>query len=174
MHEQLREGFQAQMQAEFESAYLYLAMASYCAHQGWMGCAHWLRIQWQEELEHALKFFEFLLDRGVQPELRALQQPAHAFGTPLELFTKVLEHEQYITGRIHRLYRQAIELEDYPRRSSCSGSSTSNWRRSLRRAQLWSNCARSGKARWGYTCWTASWHGAKPKRTDLGSLCPRR
>jgi ferritin len=114
MHEQLREGFQAQMQAEFESAYLYLAMASYCAHQGWMGCAHWLRIQWQEELGHALKFFEFLLDRGVQPELRALQQPAHAFGTPLELFTKVLEHEQYITGRIHRLYRQATELEDYP------------------------------------------------------------
>ena len=114
MHEQLREGFQAQMQVEFESAYLYLAMASYCAHQGWMGCAHWLRIQWQEELGHALKFFEFLLDRGVQPELRALQQPAHAFGTPLELFTKVLEHEQYITGRIHRLYHQAIELEDYP------------------------------------------------------------
>ncbi len=114
MHEQLREGFQAQMQAEFESAYLYLAMASYCAHQGWMGCAHWLRIQWQEELQHALKFFDFLLDRGVQPQLRALQQPAHAFGTPLELFTKALEHEQYITGRIHRLYRQAVELEDYP------------------------------------------------------------
>jgi ferritin len=114
MHPELQQGFQEQMQREFASAYLYLAMAGFCAHRGLMGMAHWLRLQWQEELTHALKFFDFLLERGVQPQLRPLEQPPQAWDTPLRLFEDALAHEQRITQHIHELYRRSVELHDYP------------------------------------------------------------
>ncbi len=114
MHPSLYRGFIAQMQAEFASAYLYLAMAAFCAQKGLQGMAHWLRLQWQEELKHALKFFDFLLDRGLAPVLETLEQPPAAWESPLHLFEHVLRHEQAVTARIHELYQQAVEVRDYP------------------------------------------------------------
>ncbi len=114
MHERLQEGFQAHMQVEFASAYLYLSMAGFCAHRGLQGIARWLRIQWHEELKHALKFYDFLLERGIAPQLRALEKPPEQWSSLQELFEQVLAHEQKVTARIHELYRQALELQDYP------------------------------------------------------------
>ncbi len=114
MRQELQQGFQDQMQAELASAYLYLAMAGFCAHRGFQGMSHWLRLQWQEELKHALKFFDFLLERGVAPQLRVLDQPPAQWESPQHLFEQVLAHEQRVTERIHELYRQAVELRDYP------------------------------------------------------------
>jgi ferritin len=114
MHPELERGFQDHMQAEFFSAYLYLAMAGFCAARGFAGMAHWLRLQWQEELKHGLRFFDFLLERGVMPQLKALEQPPATWESPLHLFEAALRHEQEITRRIHELYRQAEQLGDYP------------------------------------------------------------
>lgn len=109
----LHDAFNEQIQHEFYSAYLYLSMSSYCETQSLPGFAHWLRLQWQEEIAHALKFVDHLNDRGAAVKLMPLDQPAAEFGTMLELFEAVLKHEQLITGRINDLYGMATEAKDY-------------------------------------------------------------
>ena len=104
----------AQIQAEFQSAYLYLAMSARFENMNLKGFAHWLRLQWQEETNHAMKFYDFLLQRDGVVELDALTRPEVSFDNPLEAFEEVLAHEQYITGRIHELYDLASEKKDYP------------------------------------------------------------
>ena len=104
----------AQIQAEFQSAYLYLAMSARFNEMGFSGFAHWLRLQWEEETAHALKFYDFLLSRDGTIELASLDKPVIQFKTPLEAFEQVLGHEQYITGRIHELYDLATKNKDYP------------------------------------------------------------
>lgn len=103
-----------QIRAEFASAYLYLAMAADFEDRGLSGFSHWLRAQWREEEEHAMKFFDFLLDRGQRVELRGLDEPGTEFGSALEAFKQVLEHEQDITRRIYELFELARNEKDYP------------------------------------------------------------
>lgn len=103
-----------QIQAEFQSAYIYLAMSAKFEHLSLNGFAHWLRMQWQEETEHAMKLYDFLLQRDGEVELKELEKPVIEFSSPLEAFEQVLEHEQYITSRINDLYDLATEKRDYP------------------------------------------------------------
>ncbi len=102
-----------QIQAELESAYLYLALSAHMELQNLKGFAHWLRLQWEEELSHALKLYDFLLQRDAPVSLKALGQPAFEASTPLEVFDLVLRHEQHITRRINELYALAVEEHDY-------------------------------------------------------------
>ena len=110
----IEEAINAQIQAEFQSAYLYLAMAAQFSNMGLNGFAHWLRLQWQEETVHAMKFYDFLLQRDGQIQLGTLEKPDAKFENALEAFEGVLAHEQYITGRINDLYDLATEKRDYP------------------------------------------------------------
>ena len=103
-----------QIQAEFQSAYIYLAMSAKFEHMSLTGFAHWLRTQWQEETAHAMKFYDFLLQRDGEIELKALEKPVADFSTPMEAFELVLAHEQYITSRINDLYDLATSKRDYP------------------------------------------------------------
>jgi ferritin len=88
-------------------------LASYCESINLPGSAHWMQVQSQEELEHALKFYGFIHDRGGRVVLQALDQPAAEYDGPIGVFEKTLAHEQYITGRIHDLYALAVEEKDY-------------------------------------------------------------
>ena len=104
----------AQIKAEFESAYLYLALAAELESRNLKGFAHWLRRQWEEELIHGLKLYDFLLQRDAKVDLHALDKPkADSTQSTLEIFTHVLQHEQYITARIHELYALSLEEKDY-------------------------------------------------------------
>ncbi len=103
-----------QIQAEFESAYVYLQMSAQFEALNLKGFARWLRLQWQEETAHAMKFFDFLLQRDGSIALGAIAKPKVTFKSPVEAFEQVLEHEQYITGRINDLYDVAREHKDYP------------------------------------------------------------
>jgi ferritin len=102
-----------QIKHEMYSSYLYLAMSAYCNSQNLNGFAHWMKIQADEERGHAMKFYEYLLSLGEKVELKALEQPPVEFGSPKQLFEKVLSHERMITGRIHALYEQATAEKDY-------------------------------------------------------------
>jgi len=102
-----------QIQAELYSSYLYLAMAAYCERQNLKGFAHWMNLQADEERAHAMRFFNFLLENGEKVALKALDQPPADFGTPKQMFGKVLDHEKKITGLIHKLYRLALDEKDY-------------------------------------------------------------
>jgi ferritin len=103
-----------QINAEISSAYLYLSMSAYCAANNRPGAAHWMRVQWQEELGHAMKLLEYVNDRGGQVLLKAVPQPATKFKGFLDVFQGVLEHEKKVTGMIHRLYGAAVKENDYP------------------------------------------------------------
>jgi ferritin len=103
-----------QIKFELFSAYMYLAMSADCADRNLTGFAHWLRMQAEEEVDHAMRFFNFLLERGARVELQAIDQPPAEFGSPLEIMEKSLEHERFVTGRINELYGLALAENDYP------------------------------------------------------------
>ena len=102
-----------QIKHEFFSSYLYLSMSAYFETQSLPGFARWMRVQSQEEHEHAMKFFDFLNDRGGSVELQALDQPVGEFQSPLDVFEQSLAHERKVTALIHRLYELALKENDY-------------------------------------------------------------
>jgi ferritin len=102
-----------QIKHETYSSYLYLAMSAYCETQNLKGFAHWMKIQADEERGHAMKFYEYLLSLGAKVELKAIEQPPLEFGSPKQLFEKVLGHERMITGKINQIYELAATDKDY-------------------------------------------------------------
>ncbi|MCX8159570.1 MAG: ferritin [Candidatus Saccharicenans sp.] len=99
----MEEAINKQINEEMYSAYLYLSMAGYFAEQNLMGFYHWLYVQYHEELEHAEKFFKYLVERGGQVRLTAIKEPEHNWKGPRDAFEAVLKHERHITGRINEL-----------------------------------------------------------------------
>src|SRR3712207_793097 len=109
----VQEAMNEQIKNEFYSAYQYLSMAAHCESVNLPGFARWMRIQAREEVEHAMKFYDFILDRGGRVLLQALDQPVADFGSPLEVFEQALEHEQRVTAMINDLYGLAVKENDY-------------------------------------------------------------
>ena len=91
MKKKVYKAFNEQVQAELYSAYMYLAMSLDMEAKNFKGMAHWLKAQYEEEREHAFKLMGFMQDCGEKPELLAIEAPAADYGTPLELFKKVLD-----------------------------------------------------------------------------------
>jgi ferritin len=110
----LQKALNEQIKNELYSAYLYLGMSAHFEAAAYPGFAKWTRMQANEEQEHAMKFFDFILDRGGKVDLLTLEAPPKEFGTPLEVFKMVLEHEKKVTGTIHNLYEIALKEKDYP------------------------------------------------------------
>jgi ferritin len=102
-----------QLNAELYSAYLYLSMAAWFESQNLPGCAAWMRIQTREENTHAMKFFGFVNERRGRVTLKAIEEPAKEWKSPLAAFEAALEHEQYITGRIDDLVNLAATEKDH-------------------------------------------------------------
>ncbi len=109
----IQEALNAQINAEYYSSYLYLSMAAHCEATNLIGFGNWLRIQAQEEMSHAMKFFDFILERGGRVELTTLEAPTTEWKSPLALFEAVLTHERYITSRINDLADLAIRESDH-------------------------------------------------------------
>jgi ferritin len=106
-----------QIQRELASAYIYLSMAAYFEANTLPGFANWMRIQFHEEQAHALKFFDFVYDRGGNVVLQPIEQPPTEFKSAVEVFEITLGHEQKVTGHINDLYAMAVEERDYPSQS---------------------------------------------------------
>ena len=102
-----------QVQWELYSGYLYLGMAAYFQETGLPGFAAWMRAQAQEELSHAMIFYNFILGRGGNIKLAAIGAPPVGYKGNLEVFEKALEHERAVTARINKLVSQARKEEDF-------------------------------------------------------------
>lgn len=102
-----------QINKEMYSAYLYLAMSSYAEFKGLKGFSNWYRVQYQEEMEHAMRIYNYVQEQGAQVKLKAIEQPSSDFGTPLQILEKTLEHEQFVTKLINNLVDLAIEEKDH-------------------------------------------------------------
>jgi ferritin len=112
----MQDALNEQIKEELASAYIYLSMAAYCESINLHGFAHWMQVQSNEELEHAMKFYGYINERRGRVVLQALEQPPIEFAGAVDVFEKTLAHEQHITGRIHKLYAQATEEGDYASR----------------------------------------------------------
>lgn len=110
----MQDAINEQIKLELESAYLYYAMAAHLHEIGFDGMANWMKIQTQEELAHAAKFFDFIHEREGHVELKELSKPQKNWDTPLDIFKAAYKHEQFITGKINGVYKIAQEENDYP------------------------------------------------------------
>src|SRR5918994_635721 len=110
----VRDAVGEQVGREFYAAYLYLSMAGYLESVSLTGFAYWMRKQYEEETQHALKLFDSLLDCGERVQLLPIEQPPSSFRSPFDAFEQALEHEKEVTAHIHELYDLAMQEKDYP------------------------------------------------------------
>ncbi len=108
------EALRAQIQKELYSAYYYLSMSAHFVSVNLPGFAHWTRKQFEEETSHGMKIFDYIHDRGGRVVLEAIDKPPAEFKSPLDVMTKVLEHERSVTTSINALYELAVREKDYP------------------------------------------------------------
>jgi len=111
--ERLSTAINDQIKNELESYYIYLSMAAYLHTRSLDGMGHWMRCQAHEEMIHAMKFVEHLIDRGGKVVLQDLKQLKTEWSSPLEVFQDALEHEKFISGKINDLTTIAREEKDY-------------------------------------------------------------
>ena len=109
----VQDAMNEQITNELYSAYLYLAMAAHFEAADFAGFARWMRAQAGEEQEHAMKFFDFISERGGRVVLQTIDAPPADFGSHLSVFEQTLAHEQSVTGMINTLYELALEENDY-------------------------------------------------------------
>jgi ferritin len=117
LKEKMEKAINNQINKELYSAYLYLSMSAYSQTLGLPGMANWMKIQAKEELTHANKFFDWVHERGGKVKLQAIEAVPTEFGSVIETFEKVLEHEQFITSSINDLVDISIEISDHASRS---------------------------------------------------------
>jgi len=110
----MQDALSNQIKAELDSAYLYLSMSAYFTENNLPGFARWMHIQSHEEINHAMKFYHFLLERGAKVTLLALDQPPSDFASPLDVLDRTLKHEQKVTNLIYNLYELALQEKDFP------------------------------------------------------------
>jgi ferritin len=110
--EKMRKALNEQINAELFSAYLYMAMSADFTDKNLMGFANWMKVQAQEEMTHAMKFYDYILGRGGRADLMALEKPQSEWKTPLSAFEAAYAHEQMITGRINSLVELARSEKD--------------------------------------------------------------
>ncbi|HNY26839.1 MAG TPA: ferritin [Candidatus Sumerlaeota bacterium] len=103
----------SQLNAELFSSYLYLSMAANLESKNLKGMSHWFQVQAQEEMIHALKFYNFILDRGGKVNLAAIEGPQTDWAMPLLAFLTAQEHEAKVTGLINNLVDLAITEKDH-------------------------------------------------------------
>lgn len=111
--ENMEKALNGQLNAELYSGYLYLSMAAYFEDEDLAGFANWMRVQAQEELDHGMKFYDYIIRRGASVTLTAIEAPQTKWDSPLDAFENVLSHEQYVTSLINNLVNLAIEEKDH-------------------------------------------------------------
>ncbi len=109
--------FNEQINAEIHSAYLYLSMSAWFQHKGLTGFANWMKVQYQEELTHAMKFFDYIHNRNGRVSLTPIAGVATEFDGIIDIFEKSLAHEQKVTAMIDNLAELAIEAKDHASQS---------------------------------------------------------
>ncbi|MGD2186964.1 MAG: ferritin [Desulfobacterales bacterium] len=111
--EKMQKALNDQLNAELYSSYLYLSMNAYFKTVNLDGFANWMYYQAQEELEHAMKFYDFIIQRGGKVELMQVGAPPTEWGSPMAVFEATLEHEQKVTGLINDLVDVANSEHDH-------------------------------------------------------------
>jgi ferritin len=102
-----------QFNAEYYSAYLYLAMSAYADREGYRGIANWFAVQAKEEMAHGTHIYRHILERGGVPAFQDVKAPEASFGSLKEVFAKALAHERYVTNLIDKIATLAQNEKDH-------------------------------------------------------------
>ena len=113
----VEQGLNDQINAELYSAYLYLSMAAFFEARNLPGAANWMRIQAQEETVHAMKFFDYVNERGGRVTLTAIDAPGIEWESPLAVFEAAYGHEVMVSERINNLAALAQRENDFATRN---------------------------------------------------------
>ncbi len=117
MNSKVQKAINDQINAELWSAYLYLSMSADFAAKGYPGFSNWMMVQFKEEQDHALKFFNYVIQRGGEVELKPIEKVQQSWDTPLKAMEDTLAHEQKVTALINGIYKIAQEENDYATQS---------------------------------------------------------
>ena len=112
LSEKMIKAINGQINREICSAYLYLGMGSYASSKGLNGIANWFSVQVQEELSHAQKMYDYVVQEGGRVMLLDIESPPQEYSSAKELFEKTLAHEKAVTGLINELVDVAKEEKD--------------------------------------------------------------
>ena len=113
LNKSLEEALNRQLNAELYSAYLYLSMSAYFKNTGLDGFAQWMQVQAMEETTHAMKFYDFICDRGGRVIMEPIEGPPSDWDSPLAVFEATVAHEEKVTGLINDLVNLAVEEKDH-------------------------------------------------------------
>jgi ferritin len=109
----LENAINKQINAELWSAYLYLSMSAYFESINLSGFANWMRVQAQEEVNHAMKFYNHIIERRGRVLVSAIAATPTTWKSPLSTFDEAFKHEQKVTGMIENLANIAAAEKDY-------------------------------------------------------------
>jgi len=109
----MEKALNGQINKEFYSAYLYLSMSAYCNKLNMPGAEHWFRMQYDEEVIHMTKMFDYVMQHGGEAHLLKIDEPPVDFGALTEVFETSLKHEQFVTKLINELLDIAVEEKDH-------------------------------------------------------------
>jgi len=112
--QEVQDAINDQIRAEFYASYLYLGMMTYFEARSLPGFGHWMRLQAKEEVTHAMRLVDFLLDRGGHVDLQTIERPKLEYESPLDVMRSALAHEEKVTASINDLYALAVAHNDYP------------------------------------------------------------
>ena len=113
MNAKVHELLNQQINKEFYSAYLYLDFSNYFEDAGLDGFANWYKIQAQEERDHAMLFYQYLLNENQKVTLEAIAKPNKTITCHMDVLKAGLEHEEYVTSLINDIYAAAYEVKDF-------------------------------------------------------------
>jgi len=113
LNEKIQDAFNKQLNMELYSGYIYLSMSAHFGSQNLGGMANWMRIQAHEELMHAMRFYNFINERGGRVILAQVDEPKTDWNSALDAFEDALKHEQLVTSLIHGLVDLAVSEKDH-------------------------------------------------------------
>jgi len=109
----IQDAFNGQLNAETYSAYLYWSMSAALENMGLSGFAHWMRVQAQEELGHAKRFYDHIVERGGVVKMAAIPAPPTEWQDVSAMMADTLAHEKKVTSSIHNLMELALAEKDH-------------------------------------------------------------
>ena len=109
----VEEALNNQINAEMYSAYLYLSMAAWLETKNLGGFANWMKVQYDEEIFHAMKMFRYINERGGRVTLKRIEAPKTDWADITQVIEDTYTHEQKVTGLVNELVNIAFEEKDH-------------------------------------------------------------
>lgn len=117
LHPEVEKALNEQVKVELHSAYTYLGMSAFFEHASYPGFSSWMRLQGNEEMDHAKKFVQYIFDRNGTLALSDIPKPIVEYKGPIEAYEASLKQEQAVSESIIRIYELAAQHKDYPTQS---------------------------------------------------------